>query len=236
MDSRRAATPGPGEAGFTLIETLVAIMLFGLVMGALATVTAEWLPNWKRGLLRAQDDQKVAIALERLVSDLSAAQSIAPNRLSKTPLFLGEETSVVFVRSALGPNGSRGLEIVQIAEISDSRGQALVRRRTPFTILPSSDPSSEQIKLADPVVLLREPFHVTFSYAGPDGQWMRAWHNVGILPSAVRFSIRNGKSGSALISTATRIHVDMMAPQPDATSEPEIEPAKPASGASAELR
>ena len=37
------------QCGFTLIETLAALALTGLVLSALAILTAQWLPNWNRG-------------------------------------------------------------------------------------------------------------------------------------------------------------------------------------------
>src|ERR1051326_8246637 len=43
-----------GIAGFTLIETLIATALMVATLAALATVTAQWLPNWNRGFVRAQ--------------------------------------------------------------------------------------------------------------------------------------------------------------------------------------
>ena len=64
------------DAGFTLLEALVAIALMGLIVGALATVTAQWLPNWNRGQLRTQRNEQLAIALDRLVADLSAAEYV----------------------------------------------------------------------------------------------------------------------------------------------------------------
>ena len=42
------------EGGFTLIETLVALALTGLVLSALANITSQWLPNWNRGIDRIQ--------------------------------------------------------------------------------------------------------------------------------------------------------------------------------------
>ena len=42
---RSLAQRRTGEGGFTLIETLVALALMGLVLSALANLTAQWLPN-----------------------------------------------------------------------------------------------------------------------------------------------------------------------------------------------
>lgn len=208
-----------GAEGFTLIEMLVALLILGLVVGSLASISAEWLPNWKRGLVRARSSERIAIALDRLVSDLSAAQYVSLSRQKRLPLFQGDERSVTFVRSAIGPNGSRGLEIVRIAVITDSRGPALVRMRAPFTPA-DGDLSVERIPFVDPVVLLRSPLHVTFGFAGYDGKWLKNWRNAGILPTAVRFVVQNeDRDRTTLISTATRIHVDTMAPQAEQVNE-----------------
>ncbi len=51
-----------GECGFTLIETLVALALMGLVLSALANLTAQWLPNWNRGLERIQRSELIGIS------------------------------------------------------------------------------------------------------------------------------------------------------------------------------
>ena len=60
---RRART---GEAGFTLIEVLVATLLMTVILAALATVTAQWLPNWNRGMARVQRAERLAIGLEQI--------------------------------------------------------------------------------------------------------------------------------------------------------------------------
>lgn len=219
------------DGGFTLFEVLVAIALMGLVVGTFATLAAQWLPSWKSGLLRAQRSERLAIALDRLVTDLSAAQFIAPNRMNGRPLFQGDERSVTFVRTAVGPNGRPGLELVQIAEIADGRGVALVRMRAPFAPLASEDGSIERISFADPVVLLRAPLRIAFAYASPDGKWSKTWRKAGVLPIAVRFTVRDEADNfNALISTATRIHVDMMAPQPEQVNEAASDAGKPAAG------
>src|SRR5258708_32905161 len=91
-----------GEGGFTLIETLVAMALMGLVLSALANITAQWLPNWNRGLDRIQRSELVGIALQRISADLAAAEYVSASRDARHPLFDGAELSRTFVRSALG--------------------------------------------------------------------------------------------------------------------------------------
>jgi general secretion pathway protein J len=205
------------DAGFTLFEALAAVALMGLIVTALANVTAQWLPSWNRGQLRAHRNEQVAIALDRLVADLSAAEYVWPNRASNVPVFRGDASTLIFVRSAVGPNSRPGLEIVQISETIDKNGPALVRTRAPFVPLPTGDLSVDPIPFADPVVLLRAPYHIAFEYAGPDGVWGNAWPS-GELPTAIRFDIRDGE-GRPVVSTATRVHIEMRAPQSEQVDE-----------------
>src|SRR6516164_7232659 len=127
--------PGPPSArnaGFTLVEALVATLLMAFILGALATVTAQWLGNWDRGFIHAQRVELLAAGLERVVADLAAAEIVSMGGGYDPPLFDGAVLSVTFVRTALGPNTSHGLEVVRIGETADSRGPALVRMTALF--------------------------------------------------------------------------------------------------------
>lgn len=204
LASQRAAC-----GGFTLFEALVATALMGLILSALATVTAQWLPNWDRGIVRAQGAETVAVALDRLVADLAASQFILPSRDSKQPLFDGREREVTFVRTSLGPNAQPGLEIVHIGETKDNRGAVLMRSRTVFAPFSSNAIAFNQLDFSDPIPLLRAPFHVVFAYAGPDGVYRDSWSGADTLPASVRVVVRNDKTQRTLaISTATAVHVD----------------------------
>jgi general secretion pathway protein J len=204
MSARRRASAG-SEAGFTLIEVLLATLLMTLILGALATVTAQWLPNWNRGMAHVQAAERLAIGLERIAADLSVAEMMPLNSDAKAPLFDGGELSVTFVRTAVGPNTRPGLEIIRLIEKADEQGLALVRERAPFAPMPAD----AQLRFADQVVLIRSPFRVSFAYAGPDQVWQRQWRGQKLLPEAIRISVRDIASGQLLaVSSAAIVHVN----------------------------
>jgi general secretion pathway protein J len=197
-----------GEHGFTLIETLVAVALMGLVLSALANITAQWLPNWNRGIDRIQSNELVGIALQRIGADLAAAEYVSANRESHQPLFDGSELSVMFVRTALGPNVRPGLDVVRLGETTDRRDLVMVRSRAPFRPLPLASSLSEQIHFREPVVLLRAPFRLSFAYAGEDRVWKSSWHGSDKLPALIRLTIRDAATEQVLsVSTVTPLHV-----------------------------
>jgi general secretion pathway protein J len=211
MNRRRRLPPheGRGCSGFTLIETLIATLLMAIILGALATITAQWLPNWNRGFARLQRAELSGRGLERIVADLAAARFIPAFGDAKSgPLFDGGELSVTFVRSSLGPNARPGLEIVRIAEAADARGLAVVRMRAPFApLLPGAN--LDLLAFTDPIVLMRAPYRLTFAYAGTDRVWRDSWRGGSELPRLIRLTIRDAASSRTLaLSTITTVHVN----------------------------
>jgi general secretion pathway protein J len=205
MSARRRSG---GEAGFTLIEVLLATLLMTVILAALATLTSQWLPNWNRGMARVQRAERLAIGLERIAADLSVAEMMPGNGDAKVPLFEGGELSVTFVRTAVGPNTRPGLEIIRLIEKADAQGLAMVRERTPFAPMPVD----AQISFADQVVLIRSPFRVSFAYAGPDQVWQREWRGQKQLPDMIRISVRDIASGQVLaVSSAATVHINAAA-------------------------
>ncbi|UJX45980.1 type II secretion system protein J [Xanthobacter sp. YC-JY1] len=194
------------RAGFSLIEILVAMTLTGLVLAAIAMVTAKWLPAWQRGLGRVQQSELVALALDRMAADLAAAAFLPVVRGGAKPLFDGSAERVVFVREVLAPGAARGLEIVELAPVPDGRGVAMVRRTAPYA--PQAEGSLPPF--GAPVRLLRPPTRVTFSYAGRDGTWHEAWRGEEELPRAVRMVVHESGRPTAA-STAVSIRSDVPA-------------------------
>lgn len=198
------------DAGFSLIEMLVAMVLLATIVSGLATITAQWLPNWSRGFAGVQRSDVVTRGIERAAADLAAAEYVPLGGGDKAPpLFIGTALSVTFVRQALGPNTRPGLEIVQLAAISGPGGAELVRRRARFIPQGSDADATRLPPLGDPVVLLRAPYAVAFSYAGADRKWKESWRAAKRLPRAVRILVRDSASQQILpISTAVALHVD----------------------------
>ena len=207
----RTRTRDHARAGFTLIETLIATALMVGILAALATVTAQWLPNWNRGFVRVQRTELLSLGIERVVADIAAAQYVPAHYATRKPLFEGRELSVTFVRAAIGPNAPPGLEIVRLAEAADAHGLALVRTQMPFAPV---DPNVgvDLRGLRAPVVLARAPSRLSFAYAGSDRVWKSTWIDAPELPTAVRVTVRNAATGRTLsVSTAAIVHVNVAA-------------------------
>lgn len=198
-----------GEQGFTLIEALAALTLTGLVLSALAAISAQWLPNWSRGFDRIQQSELVGIAMQRIAADVAAAEYVSPHRDLRQPLFDGSARSISFVRTALGPNVGVGLDVVRIGETTDQGRLVTVRSRVAFVPTPIGASAFEQLPVADAVVLLRPPLRLSFTYAGPDLIFRDDWRDQDELPAAIMLTVRDTASGRVLsVSTVTPVHIN----------------------------
>jgi general secretion pathway protein J len=208
----RTAFRRNADGGFTLMEMLIAIALMGVVLSALATITAQWIPNWHRGFARVQHNEILDVVLSRLVADVGAAEFVTANRKATKPLFEGAELSVTFVRTALGPNTRPSLEVVRISQTADRSGSLLVRSRAPFAPTDPDAPQSLPTVFTDQVALLRAPYQLSFAYADRDGRWHDRWQNEDGMPTSVRFTIRDAVTERSLaVSTAAIVRVDVPA-------------------------
>jgi general secretion pathway protein J len=198
-------------AGFTLVEALLATAMMGAILAAIATVTAQWLPNWNRAFGGVQSVELLAAGVERIIADISAAEAVTAGANIRQPVFDGSELAVTFLRTAVGPNTRPGLELIRIAETPTARGLAMVRARARFLPIERGGIETQALP-ADPVILVRPPYRITFSYAGPDRVWRPTWRGEGQLPSAVRVQLRDASSDRLLsVSTATLVHAEMSA-------------------------
>jgi general secretion pathway protein J len=206
----KQANPDAHVAGFSLIEAMATLALTATIILALSSVAGQWLPNWRRGFIDLQRADLLGIGLERLVDDLSAAEYVTRSAGDAAPLFEGDASSVMFVRSAIGPDAYPHLEVVRLAEIKEDRGLAMVRTRARFEPTAPKPPGApaQTIAFDDPVTLIRAPFHISFAYAGPDRLWLPSWKGREQLPEAVRISVRDTVANRVLAaSTVARVRV-----------------------------
>ncbi len=197
------------DDGFTLIEALAALALTGLIVFALGTVTAQWLPNWNRGLTRLQSADLLDVGIEHVVDDLTAAEFMTFDKQPNHPFFVGDEFTVVFVRAALDPNTPPRLDVVRLAETDYKDGPTMVRTHAPFVPATGTNRGAK-FDFVDPVVLVHAPYRVSFAYAGTDRIWRNSWHDLPSLPGAVRIDVRDAATNRLLsASTAILIHDDI---------------------------
>ncbi len=61
----------PGsQAGFTLVEAIVSLVLLGLLLGSLYTLFSSSLQSWRRAETSADEEQNVRLAFNKLTVDL----------------------------------------------------------------------------------------------------------------------------------------------------------------------
>ena len=160
-------------------------------------------------MAQTQRHEQTALGIERIVADLAAAEFIPPSRGSRGPTFDGAPHSVIFVRNSAGPQTGPGLEIVRIAEAGTAREPLVIRTHTRF--VPRVAAQRDPIDYRDPVVLLRAPYRLSFSYAGRDRVWRDRWQELE-LPSAIRLTLQDVTTRKTLsVSTATSVHSGLSA-------------------------
>jgi general secretion pathway protein J len=207
-----AARRSCGESGFSLIEALAVIALTGALLAILSTVTGHWMVNWKTGFQRVQSADMLGLGIDRIAADVASAQYVSLGDAGARTFFEGTESSVTFVRSAIGPNAAAGLEIVRLSEEEDARGRVLVRSRAPFGLFTAKAVESGDVEFTNPIVLVRPPFRVSFAFAGHDRIWKDDWQDAKQLPDAVRITVRNALTDEILpLSTAATIRVNVAA-------------------------
>ena len=207
------------QSGFTLIEALAAVAIIAAILGALAGVSGQWLPNWRRGFEALQNADVIAQSLDRIVADLSSAEYARLDPKGSTPLFRGDADAVMFVRAASGPNAGPRLEYVRIGARSTKDGLETQRSRADFAPGPIGP-------FRDAATLLRPPFRLKFAYQQPNGGWASSWGGEPTLPRSIRLTVMNGAAVAAataflLKATSGPEISSQQAPTTEGTPEPE---------------
>ncbi len=73
------------EAGFTLIEVLLATLLMTVILGALCYLDGAMVAELEQGHGSRQRAERLALGLNRILADLSVAEMVPHNSESKAP-------------------------------------------------------------------------------------------------------------------------------------------------------
>ena len=168
------------QAGFTLIEALVSLVLATMLFGGLALYTGTWLRQWQGMIDRGGQEDTVAVILDRMVEDLEAAQPIYSNLGGAAAIrFTGNAEVVTFVRPALGYEPRAGLDDITYSMGRAGADKALIRARRDHMVSGGGED----------LPLVRGDLKLSFSYAGPDGALSPEWTSINRMPSLVHIEI-----------------------------------------------
>lgn len=188
---RTQASDHEAEAGFTVVELLVALTLLSFLSVALFGTLRFGFTAWTRGGAHAEASEQIAMAqeaLRRLIADAY------PLFLSADPrnlhiAFDGTSGSLAFLApTPLAIGGGGGSRFVLSTE-RHGRGTDLVLAAKPELAEP--DDATTAIKKT----LLADAQAVEFSYLGrrrsdPAAQWHDAWTGETEMPALVRVQVR----------------------------------------------
>lgn len=177
------------EAGYTLIELLVSILLVGFIGVALASGLHFGTRVWEESDTRISSVREITSA-QTLMRELLAAA--LPKERGGFVLFEGDQRQVGFVAPAPSAFPQGGLAKVTFSTSSGSAGSHLIIRVTSLT---DKDVTRETV-LAHDVGLLK------FSYLDASEKvptWLSLWRDRKRLPDAVRLERQDEAGWPTLI-------------------------------------
>jgi prepilin-type N-terminal cleavage/methylation domain-containing protein len=217
--------------GFTLVEMVAALAIAAVVIVATAALLHNLALNFDRGTSRVAGGERLALAAQRLATDIGSAAFVLQKTQGAPVLaFAGTAAKIVFISAVGEAVGSlqyepqlAGQHVVSLTiDTAGSTTQIIRRRgvwpgpRTPFTEVP----------LKDDVVLLEGKFDAAFAFARPasDGklEWVDVWTGEQALPRLIRLSARDRASGGDLFG-GTEFTVRADAPLSCAVADATIE-------------
>jgi type II secretory pathway pseudopilin PulG len=189
-------------AAFTLIEAMLAIVIFA---GVLAAIYSSWtaiLRGSRVGLTAAAEAQRLRVAIGALEDAITGAQMVPAN--ARHYAFIAEadrdESSLSFVARLPEsfPRGGRygdfAVRRVTFTAIPErGGGLTLLLRQTPLLLYPEGDVDEEE----NPLVLARDLATIQFEYWGsPSGEWEPEWVSTNQLPQLIRFTLAFNRAGA----------------------------------------
>jgi general secretion pathway protein J len=190
MTIRRHAPRRPGEAGFTLLEMVLALVIFGMIAAIVYGAFFFGHRAVTSGERAADENQRMRLAEEMMGRQVrSAVYYCAKHDDEDIPFFLGAADGMTFVTSAPQSRGGTGLVAVTY-RLAD--GKLIVEERANFTPDDLYDPPRDA--RVDSAVLLEGFSSLRFEYLPKEERdlgWADKWdaRDEDILPAVVRVTV-----------------------------------------------
>lgn len=173
------------QAGFTLLELLVAMTLMALVAAGLGSGIHFGTRVWERSEAGRQawsERQTTRLLLQRTLQRL-IPQSLSQEATEATVLFAGDRAVLRFVGPAPAESAPPGLYRMEFALVPADVGLDLAFRWQPYT----GEPLRSPLEAADRRILLRGLDAAAFTYFGSREEgWLSEWGRRVDLPRLVR--------------------------------------------------
>jgi general secretion pathway protein J len=183
------------QAGFTLLELLVAMTLMALVAAGLSSGIHFGTRVWERAEAGRQawsERFAARLLLQRTLQRL-IPQSLSQEATETTMLFVGDRAALRFVGPAPAESAPPGLYRMEFALVRGNAGLDLAFRWQPY----SGEPLRSPLDAADRRVLLHGLDDATFTYFGSREEgWLAAWGRRVDLPRLVRLDYTTPAEGA----------------------------------------
>lgn len=181
------------ERGFTLLELLIAITLFGLIMALLFGGLRFSTRVWEAGAKNVGESVEIRVVqafIRREISQVYAVASPVKGAGIRTA-FEGAPKSMTFAALLPAHLGLGGFYLIGIGADGDGGERRLVITWRPIKLGIEEAPSEGEM---GKTVLVERISDVTFSYYGPNEQglpphWRDRWEEAEAPPSLVRVGV-----------------------------------------------
>ncbi len=179
-----------GQAGFTLLEMVLALVIFGMIAALVYSAFFFGHRAVTSGERAADENQHMRLAEEMLGRQLrSAVYYFAKHDDEDVPFFLGGPDGMTFVTSAPQSHGGTGLAVVTYRLVD---GKLVIEERTNFRPVDLYDPPSDAP--VERAVLLQGFSSLRFEYLPAEERdlgWVDKWdaRDEDTLPGIVRVTV-----------------------------------------------
>lgn len=202
-DAGSSPTTKRGEAGFSLIEMLVAITILALVLAMLPGTFSLAHRTWDATAVldqRARQDGGRSFLQARLAEAMPIFEPVGAGAVQL--VFTGSAETLTFVApSANGPQGA-GLYRFTLETKPQGSANALVVTVAPLVVKRGRDdatPPAEQHVLYDGITGASFRYYGRKDLRTPTPSWQTAWTRRDALPDAVELTVASGKSTRTIL-------------------------------------